>query len=216
MLAQAPLVEVAVTEAAAQDERVAAMLSQATAPVHQLRAADFAKLSDVQHAQGILAVVEMHDATVNALRDVQRVLALDGVQDPGNVGTLIRTAAWFGIGAILAGPGTADVYNPKVVRSAMGSLWDVRLARTRDLAGALRTLDRPSYGADLDGTPVATWTPASPSVLVMGSEAHGVSTAVRALLSETVVIPGAATRRGTESLNVAVAGGILMHAWVAA
>ncbi|MEM6648331.1 MAG: RNA methyltransferase [Bacteroidota bacterium] len=213
VLAQAPLVEVAVTEAAAQSERVAAVLSRVDAPVHPLRALDFAKLSDVQTAQGVLAVVEMQDASVADLRDVPRVLALDGVQDPGNVGTLIRTAAWFGVGAILTAPGTADVYNPKVVRSAMGSLWDVRLVRTQDLADALRTLGRPSYGADLDGTSVGTWAPASPSVMVMGSEAHGVSAAVRTVLSEAIVIPGVATRQGTESLNVAVAGGILMQAW---
>ncbi|MEM1095299.1 MAG: RNA methyltransferase [Bacteroidota bacterium] len=213
--AQAPIVEVAVTEAAVQSERVATMLSRVDVPMHQLRTLDFAKLSDVQTAQGVLAVVEMRDATVGDLREVPRVLALDGVQDPGNVGTLIRTAAWFGVGAILAGPGTADVYNPKVVRSAMGSLWDVRLARTRDLTAALHTLDRPSYGADLVGTPAASWAPISPSVLVMGSEAHGIRATVHAALSETIVIPGAATRQGTESLNVAVAGGILMQAWTA-
>jgi len=213
VVAQAPIVEVAVTEAGVQSERVAALLARVEVPVHQLRTLDFAKLSDVQTAQGVLAVVEMQSTSVEDLHNVPRVLALDGVQDPGNVGTLIRTAAWFGIDAVLTGPGTADVYNPKVVRSAMGSLWDVHLARTPNLAEALRRLNRPSYGADLNGTPVGAWAAMSPSVLVMGSEAHGVSEAVKAALTEAIVIPGAATRRGTESLNVAVAGGILMQAW---
>ncbi|GAB5520292.1 MAG: RNA methyltransferase [Rhodothermales bacterium] len=213
VLADAPLVDLAVTEAAAQTDRVAALLAQLDAPVYRLTPSDFSRLSEVQTAQGILAVVRMDDAPLHTLHQASRILALDGVQDPGNVGTLIRTAAWFGVEAVLAGPGTADVYNPKVVRSAMGSLWDVRLARTTNLATTLHDLNRPSYGADLVGTSVGEWQPATPSVLVMGSEAHGIRTEVQALLSETVVIPGVATRQGTESLNVAVAGGILMQAW---
>lgn len=215
--AQAPILEVVCTEAALQRSEASRLVSSGTLPTFFVAERDFARLSDVQASQGVLAVVEQQWEPLESLRKRQSVLVLDGVQDPGNVGTLLRTAAWFGIEAVVAGPGTADVYNPKVVRSAMGGLWDVRLAKADDLVQTLRTLQGDGwqvYGADLRGTALRHWQPQAPSVLVMGSEAHGLHTMVRDLLSEAITIPGNPSRQGAESLNVAVAGGILMERWV--
>ncbi len=217
LAAGAPLVEILVTEAALAKARVQALVEAAGVPVYALAQREMARLSDVQTSQGVLAVARTTRFPESRLATLDAVLALDGVQDPGNVGAVIRTAAWFGADAVLAGPGTADLFNPKTVRAAMGGLWDVRLARTDDLAAALGGLRRHGfacYGADLDGTAAHAWTPRRPSVLVLGSEAHGLSPPVRALLDERVAIRGAPRRAGTESLNVAVAAGILVYAWL--
>jgi TrmH family RNA methyltransferase len=175
----------------------------------------------VQTHQGVLGVVERRltdpQAIPDRVADDGMVLLLDGVQDPGNAGTILRTAAWFGVDAVVAGPGTAGWYGPKVMRAAAGGHWDATLART-DTPGAL--LDRlrkagcALYGADLHGVSARDWAPERPSVLVLGSEAHGLSVAVLDRLDTPVALPGAAHRAGAESLNVAVASGILVYEWI--
>lgn len=215
--AGAPLVDVLVSsDAAAGDRRVQRLVEQAGVPVYVAPTADLEALSDVEASQGVLAVVRAELAEVEALAEAPRVLVLDGVQDPGNVGTLLRTAAWFGVEGVMGGPGTAGFFNPKVVRAAMGGHWDLRLTRTGNLdaaLGRLRSAGFALYGADLGGTSARGWAPRAPSALVLGSEAHGLSPVAQAHLDERVAIYGAATARGAESLNVAVAAGILMHAW---
>jgi TrmH family RNA methyltransferase len=226
--AGAPLVEVLAGMEADADPRVAALLAAAAAsgvPVYLAPAHDLARVSDAQTAQGVVAVartvVADLDAEPAALAGATAVLVLDGVQDPGNAGTVVRTAAWFGAGAVLAGPGTADLEGPKAVRAAMGGLWDLRLARTADLAralDALRAAGLALYGADLAGAPAAGWRPAGPAALVLGSEAHGLSEAARARLDGAVRIDapraGGGRARGVESLNVSVAAGVLLHRWL--
>jgi TrmH family RNA methyltransferase len=214
--AQAPLVEVLVTPTAQALPRVATLLQQVAVPIHCLAEADLARVSDVEASAGVLAVARIQRFPTDLLPTLHTLLALDGVQDPGNVGALLRVAAWFGLDAVLAGPGTADFFNPKVVRAAMGGLWDVHLATTDDLPGTLAHLRQHGwtvYGADLHGTAVQDWHPARPAVLVLGSEAHGLHPDVQACLDERVSIPGDPRRQGAESLNVAVAAGVLAQAW---
>jgi len=214
--ARAPLVEVLVSSATGSDRRIRALLDRAGVPVHQLSEREMARISDVQTSQGILAVARTMLYPESELRTNRSVLVLDGIQDPGNTGTILRSAAWFGVDAVLAGPDTADFFNPKTVRAAMGGLWDVRLSRTNDLADELLVLHEAGftlYGADLEGLGIEEWQVRTPSVLVLGSEAHGLSASVRAVLDERITIAGADSRRGAESLNVAVAAGILMHHW---
>lgn len=179
------------------------------------------KLSDVETSQGLLAVVKTQFHLVEELKASASLLALDGVQDPGNAGTLMRTAAWFGVDAVVAGSGTVDLVNPKVVRAAMGAHWDLKVATVGALDQMLqqfRTYGFTPYAADLSGQPVDRWTPARPSILVMGSEAHGLSSAVRAQIDQRIYVnrpsaqPGAAG--GVESLNVAVASGIILYHWL--
>lgn len=214
--AGADLVELVVSAEAAELPRVRALADRTAAPVYVVSARDLARISSVETSQGVVAVARQ--PTVANLSDARCVLALDGVQDPGNVGTLVRTAAWFGLDAVVAGPGTADLFSPKVVRSAMGGLWDVPLARTEalgvgDLAETLaawRGADGRIAGAVMDGTDAAAWQPAARTALVVGSEGHGLSPAVEALLDDPITIPGSPKRRGAESLNVGVAGGVLL------
>lgn len=209
----APLVEVLVSPEVAEDARVAALMDRTDAPVHTVAARDLERVGDARTSQGVVAVAR--SVVSNRLGDAPGpVLVLDGVQDPGNVGALVRTAAWFGVGTVLADENTADFEGPKAVRATMGGLWDVRLVRVDDLGPTLDALAERGlalWGADLNGIPLVEWRDRSASVLVMGSEAHGLSDGVRARLTGRVSIPGGGP--GVESLNVAVAGGILLHAW---
>jgi TrmH family RNA methyltransferase len=218
--AEAPLTELIVADGARFGPAVQSLCDRAEVPVHVLPEDEVNRLSDVQTSQGVLAVVETRyveeDALLDALTPATTMLALDGVQDPGNVGTILRTAAWFGAEAVVAGPGTAGLYGPKVMRAAMGGHWDLRLTRTGALGELLQQLRRQGahlYGADLQGVRAGAWQPATPSVLVLGSEAHGLSAAVHGTIDERVAIPGAPRRPGAESLNVAVAAGILIYEW---
>ncbi len=214
--AGARLLAVFATDEAAAAPRVAALLAGAERGGARVSAAtvrDLARVSETETSQGVVAVAAMPPEP--DLSRAHRVLVLDGVQDPGNVGTLVRTAAWFGLDAVVAGPGTADLFAPKVVRSAMGGLWDVGLMRSADLAAtldALRTVGLRLYGAALDGEDAAAWRPEGRVALVLGSEAHGLSAATTAALDGAVTLAGSPHRRGAESLNVAVAGGVLLWA----
>jgi TrmH family RNA methyltransferase len=218
--AEAPLVDLIVTDRARTDPAVQSVCDRADVPVYVLAEDEVDRLSDVKTSQGLIAVAATpyvsEDALVDTLTPNTTVLALDGVQDPGNVGTILRTAAWFGADAVVAGPGTAGLYHPKVMRAAMGGHWDVRLTRTDALGALLQRLRRAGahlYGADLHGVRADAWQPSAPSVLVLGSEAHGLSAVVQDTIDERVAIPGAPRRAGAESLNVAVAAGILIYEW---
>ncbi len=203
--------------AAPAADRYRSLLNRTDAPVHVLPERDFAAFSDVQTSQGILAVAAIRHYPASDLIQLNAILALDGVQDPGNTGTLIRTAAWFGADAVLTGPGTADLYNPKVVRAAMGGLWDLHVSHTTNLVETLRRLREHGfavYGADMAGIDARSWTPRRPSVLILGSEAHGLSPQVTSLLDERITIDGLPRRGGAESLNVSIAGGILLFQWL--
>ncbi len=216
--AGAPLEMIVVSADRLTDPGWARLLSDTAVPVYQAEATVMAQLTDVQTHQGILAVARMPKHTVEGIADRLTVLALDAVQDPGNVGTLIRTAAWFGVDAVLLGAGTVDGYSPKVVRATMGGLWDLALVPVGALDEALRTLcvaGFTCYGADLSGQEARYWNPVKPSVLVLGSEAHGLSPEVAAVLDRRVCIGmGDGAQQGVESLNVSVAGGILMRQWM--
>lgn len=183
---------------------------------------DMRAVSAVETSQGVLAVAGVRRASPETLASMQRVVLLDGVSDPGNAGAIVRTAAWFGVEAVVTAPDSVDAYHPKAVRASMGGVWDVEHVETPDPAGMLEDLAARGfavYGADLEGIPMDDWTPALPSVLVLGSEAHGISRNVRERIAERVLIPGRSRgdgkpgARGVESLNAAIAAGILLHAW---
>lgn len=213
--ARAPLREILVTPEAAGLPRVVALLAQANAPAFAVPPADMARLADAHTAQGVAAVAALR--RLDATRLALPLLALDGVQDPGNVGAIVRAAAWFGASGVVCGPETADPFGPKAVRASMGGLWDLDLAEVDDLAGLLTTHRQQGvslYGADLHGEPAARWRPEKRAILVLGSEAHGLSEAVRGIVNGSVRIEGGG-RAGVESLNVSVAAGILLHRWLA-
>jgi TrmH family RNA methyltransferase len=219
----APLVDCVVTPDGLSDPDVQALLDRLSVPVYVTDDDTMATLTDVATPQGLVAVVERRlvapDALLDRLGPDATLLLLDGVQDPGNVGTLLRTAAWFGADAVGAGPGTAGLYGPKVMRAAAGGHWALSLTRTDAPGSLLDRLRRRGwrlYGADLQGVHADAWAPERPSVLVLGSEAHGLSPAVLDRLDTPVSLPGAPHRPAAESLNVAVAGGILVYEWMGA
>lgn len=156
-----------------------------------------------------LAVLRMKEETVPFCRD-EFLVALDGIQDPGNMGTIIRTADWFGIRTVLASSDSVELYNPKTIQSTMGSIYRMNV-HSVELPIVLRELRDKDYriiGADLRGENVFISSfPEVKSVLVIGSESHGIRPDITSLLTDTFFIPGDG---GAESLNAAVAAGILM------
>ena len=137
-------------------------------------------------------------------------LVLDDVQDPGNLGTIIRTADWFGIRRIICSPGTADAFSPKVVQATMGSIARVRICYT-DLPSFLASLPAgtPVYGTYLEGRNIYHHPLSQGGILIMGNEGNGISPAVSHYVTEKLFIPPYPTDAVTgESLNVAIATAI--------
>ena len=167
-----------------------------------------AAVCDTRTPQGIAAVMRHREIPVEG----RRLVALDGVQDPGNVGTIIRTADAAGLDGVLLSPDCADPYSPKVLRATMGSVFHIPVAVVEDLPGALTELKAkglPVISSQLDGTPFSGWKAGEEGfVLVIGSEGNGVSPAVRALATVRLRLP---MRGRAESLNAAVAAGIMMY-----
>ena len=169
------------------------------------------KVSFLQHPQDVLAVFSLPTPSAT-LPDASHalILALDGVQDPGNLGTIIRIADWFGIEQIVCSPDTADAYNPKVIQATMGSIARVSVTYT-DLAPYLTTLpaDTPIYGTLLDGDSIYTSPLTAHGIIVMGNEGKGISTPIRRLITHRLLIPNYPVGRPTtDSLNVAIATAI--------
>ena len=168
------------------------------------------RLSFLQHPQQVIAVLEMDDDVSISVSPERLSLVLDGVQDPGNLGTIIRIADWFGIDNIVCSPDTADAYNPKVVQATMGSLARVNVSYT-PLIPFLTSLpaDMPIHGTLLAGSDIYASELSSRGIIIMGNEGNGISQEVRALVSKPLLIPN--FRQGgdcAESLNVAVATAI--------
>ena len=137
------------------------------------------------------------------------IVALDNVQDPGNLGTIIRLCDWFGVETLLCNTQTVDCYNPKVVQASMGSLTRVAV-HYLDLAAFLTTTALPVYTMDLEGENLYTATFPKDCILILGNEANGISAEVRALSNEVITIPRFSQHQRTESLNVAMAGAIIL------
>jgi len=188
--------------------QVLAIALERGVPAVACGAKDLGLMSTTQSPQALVAVFDFLEESPTLGR---RVVALDGVSDPGNVGTIIRTAAWFGCTDILLGTGCADVYNPKVVRSSAGSLAHVSVRRHVDLMAQIRQAhDRPIIATVVEGgEPSYTIHGLEDFVVVVGSEAHGISPAVLSLVSKQVTIP--ATRGAGESLNASIATAILLY-----
>ena len=136
-------------------------------------------------------------------------VALDGVRDPGNLGTIIRLCDWYGVSQLICSPDTVDVYNPKVVQATMGSL-----ARVNVYYGVLEDYFKksglPVYGAVMQGTNVYDYTLPEEGILLMGNEANGISTGLLPHITHKITIPRYGRLQQAESLNVATATGILL------
>ncbi len=168
------------------------------------------KISFLQHPQQVMAVFPMFE-NGNTVVDTEKLcLALDGVQDPGNLGTIIRIADWFGITDIFCSQDTADVYNPKVVQATMGSIARVNVVYT-DLCKLLAELpsDFPVYGTFLDGENIYSKNLSTNGLVIMGNEGKGISAPVAKFVNSKLLIPNyPAGRETADSLNVAIATAI--------
>jgi len=171
----------------------------------------FQKISSLQTPEGVLAVLRLPTSS-HPLEQIPtgHGLLLDGIQDPGNLGTLIRTADWFGITQIICRKGTGDAFNPNVLRSSMGPVFRVQLYYVEDWQALIQSSAQRIWLADMSGIPVQAAQFTADSWLLLGNEANGVSPALQAISGiQKVHIPCSG---GAESLNVAIAGGILMSA----
>ena len=171
---------------------------------------EIARASLMRSPQDVLAVYEMprHDLQADVLSR-QLVLALDTVQDPGNLGTIVRIADWYGIEDILCSPLCADLYNPKVVQATMGALARVRVHYV-DLVEFLPRIGTPIYGTFLDGQDIYEQSLSPTGIIVMGNEGNGISSEVRKLVTHSLFLPSYPPGRITsESLNVAIATAVV-------
>lgn len=200
---------------ASRHEAIRGVLDDAEAAgivVQQCTPKEMTSISPTEQPQGILATVKQrHYAAGDIPEQSHIILALDGVQDPGNVGTCIRSAAWFGAGGVLLGAGCASVFNDKTVRASAGSMFHIPCVEGIDLSSLLR--DKRSQGYHVVGTDgqaphhYAELSESRRLVLVLGSEASGISREVREIVETYVSIP----RQGPgESLNVSIAGSIIL------
>jgi len=186
-------------------------------PLYSVSRQDLERISDTTHSQGILAVVEQKSLPTNFLEGLvpgSMVVVADEVSEPGNLGTVIRTCDWFGASAVVVSEGSAEVFNPKVVRSTMGSLFHVPVVWDAHTQNTLDMLRRRKYRvyatSSAKGTDIQQTAWSDRSVLVFGNEAHGLSSATSHYADEFVRIP----RFGrAESLNVGIACGIALASW---
>jgi len=176
-------------------------------PITLVSKEELRKVSSLKNPDEGLAI--FHQRQHKGILQEGIILALDNVQDPGNLGTLIRLCDWFGIETLICNSQTVDCYNPKVVQATMGSLTRVAVHYV-DLAGFLATCALPLYAMDLDGENLYTTEFPEDCVLILGNEANGISPEIRALADGIITIPRFGKLQQTESLNVAMAGAIVV------
>lgn len=205
-----------------KEEQFARLLSAAEAAGQEVRAASpklFARMADTRSPQGIAAIAELSsldaESALEGASPGRPLFAVHGVHDPGNLGTMIRTTAWFGGNTLLLSADSVDVFNPKVVRSSMGALFSLRIGCYPShewlLDAARRTGRRLAVTTAGGGTAPGDVGDSASLLIVLGSEAHGVPAALIDAADLRVTIPGG----GAESLNLSIAHAILQYSWSA-
>lgn len=164
------------------------------------------RISNLKSANNVLAIVKIKQDNLSITDGL--TLVLDDINDPGNLGTIIRMCDWFGVKQLVCSKSTVDCFNPKVVQSAMGSLFRVSIIYT-DLEEYITKVDTPIYGAFMDGENVRNVKVPESVHLIMGNEANGISEEIDNLITDKVAIKNIGN--SAESLNVAVATSILLH-----
>ena len=152
----------------------------------------FESITGVVNPQGILAVIERDNTKQENIRSEEIIVALDDIQDPGNLGTILRTVDSIGLTQILVSKGTADVYNPKVVRSSMGAIFRVNIIECEDLKQTLKNLQKQNYEivvTSLQGKNSIYEIKYNKKVIVIGNEANGVEKEIQELANQKVKIP---------------------------
>ncbi len=182
--------------------------------------ADMKRISSLETPPPVMAVLDIPEIQYDPEEvSVSVSIALDTIQDPGNLGTIIRTADWFGIRNIFCNESCADCYNPKVVQASMGAILHVGIHYvdlTEFLAGFSGKPDFTVYGTYMDGIPVMSVTPAKQGIIVFGNESRGISAEITPCIGQRLTIPPGTTKQGrVESLNVSSAVAIVCNAFAA-
>ena len=173
--------------------------------VHEVSETELSALGEFQSNNAALAVARMKSNEPLNVSDAEFALALDDIRDPGNLGTIIRTADWYVINKIIASSETADFYNPKVITSTMGSFTRVKIFYT-DLVSYLSTIKLSTFGAFLDGEDIHQVKFGKGGIIVIGNESRGISEALEQLITQRITIP----RYGqAESLNAGMATAVI-------
>lgn len=179
------------------------------------------RISQLASPSPVLAVIRKPTDTyldnLSSIPDKGLFLALDGIRDPGNLGTIVRTSDWFGIDAVFASPDTVDIFNPKVVQATMGAIFRVRFSYCSlpDLCSELKSRGGRVYGTFLDGDDIYSKELStgldSPSLIIIGNESAGISSEVGNLVTDRLFLPSyPRDDRGSESLNASVAASLTM------
>lgn len=175
----------------------------------EVSTAELEKISSLNAPQEVIALVEIPDQHQLELKTLagKFTLVLDGVQDPGNLGTIIRTADWFGITQIICSEDTVDVYNPKVVQATMGSLSRISV-HYASLLLLLPQIKQPVFGAMLNGENIYQTDFGSEGLILLGNEGNGIRPEIQPLISRKITIPQTGK---AESLNVAIAAAVFCN-----
>jgi TrmH family RNA methyltransferase len=190
-----------------------AIHKQGIAEVISVSYEELKKISSLTTPHNALAIVEMPEPKADPA-DLKRgfTAALDNVQDPGNLGTIIRAAAWFGIKHIFCSPDCVDVYNPKVIQASMGAILHVNVIAT-DLRSFLETAKKNSikiYGTFIDGESIYSYKLDSHGIIVLGNESRGISEELIPFITDRIMIPKfAGESTGIDSLNVSMAASVI-------
>lgn len=175
----------------------------------------YSSITDLKTPQGMLAVVQMEDNEEKAINYEQDIIfALDGIQDPGNLGTILRTIDSIGLSQVIVSNDTVDAYNPKVVRSTMGAIFRVRIIESQDLIRTMRNIKKHKFeimATSLDTDNSIYDINYDKKVIVIGNEANGVSKGIQDIADKKIKIPMLGK---TESLNAAVATSIIAYEYV--
>ena len=169
------------------------------------------KMSNLDTPNNVLALASIPQSSFSFQQVKNKLsLALDTINDPGNLGTITRTAAWFGIDTIICSPNTTDAWSPKAVQATMGALFrtNVVYADLKKVVEEYKSADVPVYATTLDGTDIYKTTLSPNGLIVIGSESHGVSPDLLALINKRLLIPSFSSG-AAESLNAAVAAGVV-------
>ncbi len=176
---------------------------------------DMSRITFLKNPSEVLAIINKPEFTLPDVEDSQNyILALDKIKDPGNLGTIIRTADWFGIKDIVCSKETVDAFNPKVIQATMGSISRVKVHYyplkefLKEANGKIKV-----FGATLKGKPIQDIPKAKKGILLIGSEAHGISKELYPYINEEIFIPSAANSKA-ESLNAAVATALICYSFI--
>ncbi|AZA57582.1 TrmH family RNA methyltransferase [Chryseobacterium shandongense] len=182
-------------------------LDRAEVPITHISDNELKKISFLQNPKDSVAVCYLNEE--KKMEDGNLQLVLDGIQDPGNMGTIIRLADWFGLEQIICSKDTVDFYNPKVIMSSMGSFTRVNIVYT-DLAEYLSLTKNINIGTDMDGENIYSFNRPEKMNLILGNEGNGMRPETERLLEKSIMIPRFGQSQSTESLNVSMAAGIIL------